>query len=51
MKILNNKAKKIMEVMSWTHLSNDEKLNKINRILSDAYDLGYSDGYAEGIMT
>ena len=48
MKVLTKKAKKVMEIMSWTHLSDDEKQKKIESVLSEVYDLGLADGYANG---
>lgn len=48
MKVLANKVNKIMQIASWGHLSEEERKAKIEQVLSEAYDLGHADGYAEG---
>ena len=49
MKIFPKKVDKVMQIASWSHLSEDEKRAKIEQVLSDTYDLGFTDGYAEGV--
>lgn len=49
MKILKDKAEKIMKICSWTHISEHEKMKKIESVLSETYDLGHCDGYAMGL--
>ena len=48
MKVLDKKVDKLMQIMSWTHVDDVVKRDKINEILSDVYDLGHADGYADG---
>lgn len=50
MKVLTNKVDKVLKIMSWTHLSENDKRKKIESVLSDIYDLGYADGYAKGVL-
>lgn len=48
MKNLNKYIKQIEDLMTYASvLSSTDKQNKINRILSDVYDLGHCDGYGE----
>ncbi len=48
MKNLNKYIKQIEDLMTYASaLSASDKQNRINRILSDVYDLGHCDGYAE----
>lgn len=48
MKNLNKYIKNIEELMTHASaLSTTDKQNRINRIISDVYDLGHADGYAE----
>ena len=48
MKNLNKYIKQIEDLMTYASvLSSTDKHNKINRILSDVYDLGHCDGYGE----
>ena len=48
MKNLNKYIKNIEELMTHASvLSTTDKQNRINRILSDVYDLGHADGYGE----
>jgi hypothetical protein len=49
MKVLDKKVEKIMQIMSWTHTLDDIKRDKIKDILSDIYELGHADGYADGV--
>ena len=49
MKNLKKNVEKIMIIASWKHLSKQEREKKIEEVLSNAYDLGHCDGYAEGI--
>lgn len=48
MKNLKKYTEKIKNIMSWTHLTEDEKMVQIERVLGDVYDLGHADGYADG---
>jgi len=36
--------------MSWTHLTEDKKMELIECVLGDVYNLGHADGYAEGLQ-
>lgn len=47
MKALDKSVKKVLEVASWTHLTNEEKSKKIKDILLDVYDLGHINGYSD----
>lgn len=48
MKILNKYIKQIEDLMLYASaLSATDKQNRINRILSDVYNLGRADGYGE----
>ena len=48
MKNLNKYISQIEDLMKHASvLSTTDKQNRINRILSDVYDLGHCDGYAE----
>jgi hypothetical protein len=48
MKNLSNYIKRIEDLMKYaSNLSVTDKQNRINRILSDVYDLGHADGYGE----
>lgn len=48
MKNLNKYIKKIEDLMTYASaLSVTDKQNRINLILSEVYDLGHADGYAE----
>lgn len=49
MKVLTNKVDKVLKIMSWTHLSENDKRKKIESVLSETYDLGHADGYAYGL--
>ena len=46
---LKKHTERIKDIMSWTHLTEDKKMELIERVLSDAYNLGHCDGYAEGL--
>lgn len=46
---LKKYTEKIKDIMSWTHLSEDEKMVLIKNVLLVAYNLGHADGYAEGL--
>lgn len=48
MQKLNKHIEKIKDIMSWTHLTEDKKMELIERVLRDVYILGHADGYAEG---
>lgn len=48
MQKLKKHTEKIKDIMSWTHLTEDKKMELIERVLSDVYILGHTDGYAEG---
>lgn len=37
-----------MQIASWENLSIEERKVKIEKVLSEVYDLGSDDGYAEG---
>lgn len=50
MQNLKKHTEKIKDIMSWTHLTEDKKMELIERVLSDAYNLGHCDGYAEGLQ-
>jgi len=48
MKHLNKYIQQIKDLMKYASaLSVTDKQNRINRILSDVYDLGHADGYGE----
>ena len=48
MKHLNKYIQQIEDLMKYASaLSVTDKQNRINRILSDVYDLGHADGYGE----
>ena len=49
MKKLDKRVDKIMMIASWTHLSEGERKKRIEDVLSEVYDLGHCDGYAEGM--
>lgn len=49
MKVVDKKLDKIMTIMSWTHMSDDDKRKQIDKVLSQIYDLGFADGYAVGL--
>lgn len=47
MKNLNRKIQRIKDIMKMTNLLESERERKIEAVLSDVYDLGHADGYAE----
>ena len=49
MKVVDKKLDKIMTIMSWTHIADDDKRKQIEDVLSQTYDLGFADGYAVGL--
>lgn len=49
MKVLNKKIDKLMQIASWTHILDDAKRTEFEKVLSDVYESGFADGYAEGV--
>ena len=49
MKYFPKKLEKIMQIATWAHLSDDDRKARIEQVLSEIYDLGFADGYAEGV--
>lgn len=47
MKNLNRNIQRIKDIMKMTNLLESEREKKIESVLSDVYDLGHADGYAE----
>lgn len=47
MKNLNRNVQRIKDIMKMTNLLESEREKKIESVLSDVYDLGHADGYAE----
>ena len=47
MKNLNRNIQRIKDIMKMTNLLESEREKKIESVLSDVYDLGHSDGYAQ----
>ena len=46
---LKKHTERIKNIMSWTHLTEDKKMELIECVLCEAYNLGHADGYAEGL--
>jgi len=51
MRNLKKHTEKIKAIMYWTHLTESKKMELIEHILSDVYNLGHCDGYAEGLLS
>lgn len=50
MKNLNRNIQRIKDIMKMVNLLESEREKKIESVLSDVYDLGHADGYAERFM-